>query len=185
LALFVKSNPATDAVAVIDRLRIFEVRGLAVVLDNDLATIYGVLTKVLNKAVKRNTARFPKDFAFQLTAEELASLRFQNGTSKGRGGRRYSPMAFTEHGAIMAATILSSPRAVAMSVYVVRAFVRLRNELLADTTLEKRLAHIERTLLSHDAGLRDIYDKIRPMLMPPPEKPRRKIGFHRDPEEGN
>ena len=132
---------------------------------------YGVLTKVLNKAVKRNAARFPKAFVFQLTAEELMSLRFQNGTSKGRSGRRYSPMAFTEHGAIMAAAILNSPRAMAMSVYVIRVFVRLRNELLANTTLEKRLASIEKTLLTHDAGLRDIYNKIRPLLLPRPKSP--------------
>jgi hypothetical protein len=98
-------------------------------------------------------------------------------TSSSHGGRRYAPVALTEHGAIMAASILNSPRAVALSVYVVRAFVRLRNELLANTTLEKRLADIEKTLLTHDAGLRDIYDKIRPLLLPPPDPPKRRIGF--------
>ena len=98
------------------------------------------------------------------------------------GGRRKPFRVFTEHGAIMAATLLNSPRAVAMSVYVVRAFVRLRNELLANTTLEKRLAHIEKTLIAHDGALRDIFEKIRPLLLPPPNPPKRRIGFHTDPQ---
>ncbi|MHC1769941.1 MAG: ORF6N domain-containing protein [Verrucomicrobiia bacterium] len=181
--------------AAIDNLRIFQVRGHAVVLDHDLAAIFGVETKVFNQAVRRNTDRFPADFLFRLTVKEWAALRSQNVTlgsrnlrsqivtSSDHGGRRYLPITFTEHGAIMAATILNSPRAVAMSVYVVRAFVRLRNELLANTTLEKRLAHIEKTLMSHDAALRDIYEKIRPLLLPPPEPPKRRIGFHPEPED--
>jgi ORF6N domain len=148
--------------SVIERLRIFQVRGLAVVLDSDLAAIYGVTTGNFNKAVARNTERFPEDFTFVLTREEAGSLIFQIGTSKGRGGRRKLPRVFTEHGAIMAATILKSPRAVAMSVYVVRAFVRLRNELLANATLEKRLAHIEKTLIAHDGAVRAIYEKEDP-----------------------
>jgi hypothetical protein len=89
---------------------------------------------------------------------------------------------FTEHGAIMAATVLNNPRAVAMSVYVVRAFVRVRNELLANTTLEKRLAYIEKTLLAHDVALRELIEKIRPLLLPPPEGPKRRIGFHTGPD---
>jgi hypothetical protein len=165
-----------------DRLRIFQVREQAVVLDSDLAAIYGVQTKAFNRAVRRNLDRFPQDFLFQLTLDELENLRFQIGTSSSHGGRRYRPWVFTEHGAIMAATILKSPRAVAMSVYVVRSFVRLRNELLANTTLEKRLAHIEKTLIAHDGALRDIYQKIRPLLLPPPEPPKRRIGFHPKPE---
>jgi hypothetical protein len=167
-----------EHLSVIDRLRIFEVRGQAVVLDSDLAKVYGVTTGNFNKAVRRNLARFPGDFSFMLTKPEFESLIFQIGTSKGRGGRRKLPRAFTEHGAIMAASILNSPRAVAMSVYVVRAFVRLRNELLANATLEKRLAHLEKTLLTHDSALRDIYEKLRPLLLPPPEPPKRRIGFH-------
>jgi hypothetical protein len=169
-----------NVVPVIDQLRIFVVRNQAVVLDSDLAAIYQVDTKRFNRAVRRNAERFPGDFAFQLTAEEFQNLRFQIGTSSSHGGRRYRPWVFTEHGAIMAATILNSPRAVAMSVYVVRAFVRLRNELLANTALEKRLADIEKTLIDHDAALRDIYEKIRPLLLPPPDPPRRRIGFHTD-----
>jgi hypothetical protein len=154
------------------------VREEAALLDSDLAALYGVETKAFNKAIKRNARRFPSDFGFQLTSEEFAALRFQNGTSKGRGGRRYAPWVFTEHGAIMAATILNSERAVAMSTYVVRAFVRLRRELLANATLELRLTKIEKDLLSHDAALRGLYAKIKPLLLPPPEPPAKEMGFH-------
>jgi hypothetical protein len=170
-----------DSVAVLDRLRVVEVRGQAVVLDSDLAAVYGVSTRDLNKAIKRNRERFPADFRFQLDVQEVTHLKFQIGTSSSHGGRRKAPWAFTEHGAIMAATVLSSPQAVAMSVYVVRAFIRLRNELLANTTLEKRLAHIERSLFAQDGALRDIYEKIRPLLLPPSEPPKRRIGFHAGP----
>lgn len=157
--------------------KIYTIRDEAVVLDSDLALLYGVTTGNFNKAIKRNLARFPEDFTFVLTKEEFDSLIFQIGTSKGRGGRRKLPRVFTEHGAIMAATILNSPRAVAMSVYVVRAFVKIRSELLANATLEARLESIEKTLLTHDAALRDIYQKLRPLLLPPSEKPTRQIGF--------
>jgi hypothetical protein len=173
---------SSEPLSVIDRIRIFQVRGHAVVLDSDLAAVYSVTTGNFNKAVKRNLERFPEDFTFILSKDEFEALIFQVGTSKGRGGRRKLPRVFTEHGAIMAATILNSPRAVAMSVYVVRAFVRLRNELLANTTLEKRLTHIEKALIAHDVSLRDIYEKIRPLLLPPPNPPRRRIGFHKDPD---
>src|SRR5947207_10267967 len=122
----------------------------------------GLTTAAFNQAIKRNLDRFPADFSFILRKDEFAALISQFVTSKGRGGRRKLPRVFTEHGAIMAATILNSPRAVAMSVYVVRAFLRLRNEFLADAVLEKRLSQIEKTLLLHDTALRDIYEKIRP-----------------------
>ena len=173
-----KSMQDREGVAVIDRLRIFEVRGQAVVLDSQLATVYGVSTGNFNQAVARNRERFPPDFMFQLDRQEYANLKSQIVTSSSHGGRRHLPLVFTEHGAIMAATLLNSPRAVALSVYVVRAFVRLRNEMLANSNLEKRLAQIERTLLTHDTALRDIYDQIRPLLLPPPDPPRRRIGFH-------
>ena len=159
-------------------LTVLSLRGNAVVLDSELAALYGVQTRVLNKAVKRNAARFPADFLFHLTPAEFVNLKFQNGTSKSHGGRRKLPWAFTEHGAIMAATILNSARAAAMSVYVVRAFVRMREELLGRANLEKRLAEIECTLVGHDAALRDLYQKLKPLLLPPPAKPRREIGFH-------
>ncbi len=153
-------------------------RGQRVILDFDLAAIYGVETKSLNKAIRRNPARFPDDFMFQLLPEEVASLRFQIGTSKpGRGGRRYRPYAFTEHGAIMTATVLNSPQAVDMSVFVVRAFAKMREQLLATATLAKRLAEVEKELLLHDAALRELYEQIRPLLLPPPDPPRKPIGF--------
>ena len=162
--------------------RIFTVRDEPVVLDSDLAQLYGVETKQFNRAIKRNAVRFPRDFAFRLTAKEFDNLRYQFGTSSLHGGRRYLPLVFTEHGAIMAASVLNSERAVAMSVYVVRAFVRMRREMLADTRLEKRLAVIEKTLIGQDAALRDLYQKIRPLLLPPPDKPKGRIGFHREEE---
>jgi hypothetical protein len=113
-----------------------------------------------------------------LTQKEFADLIFQIGTSKPRGGRSKLPRVFTEHGSIMAATVLNSQRAVAMRVYVVRAFVKMRRELLADATLEARLERIEKTLLTHDTAARDVYQKLKPLLLPPPEKPKRRIGFH-------
>lgn len=157
--------------------RIFAVRGESVMLDSDLAILYRVETKVFNQAIKRNVHRFPSDFAFRLQREEFAILRSQIVTSSSPGGRRYQPWVFTEHEAIMAATILSSERAVAMSVYVVRAFVKMRRELLADATLEARLQKIEKTLLSHDSALRDVIQKLRPLLLPPPDPPKPRIGF--------
>jgi phage regulator Rha-like protein len=158
--------------------RIRTIRGHKVVLDAHLAELYGVPTKRLNEQVKRNEERFPEDFVFQLTEEETNSLRSQFATSnRGRGGRRYRPYAFTEHGAIMAANVLNSPHAVQMSVLVVRAFVRMRQALLTRTDMEKRLAEIEKTLIGHDAALRDLYDKIRPLLLPAPAASRPRIGF--------
>ncbi len=155
------------------------IRNQRVILDSDLAALYAVPTFRFNEAVKRNQDRFPEDFRFQLSKEEADALTSQFAMSKtGRGGRRSLPWAFTEHGALMAANILNSPRAVAMSVYVIRAFIRLREELAANTTLEKRLAVIEKTLVSHDSALRDVIQKIRPLLLPPPEPPRKRIGFH-------
>ncbi len=169
-----------DAVRTVERIesRILMIRGRKVVLDADLAELYGVPTKRLNEQVKRNAERFPEDFVFQLKKEEVESLRSQFATSnRGRGGRRSRPYAFTEHGAIMAANVLNSKRAVRMSVYVVRAFVRLRQALITRTDMEKRLAEIEKALIGHDAALRDLYEKIRPLLLPPPATPHRRIGF--------
>lgn len=156
------------------------VRHHRVILDSDLARLYGVPTKRLNEQLRRNLARFPQDFAFQLTAEEWVALRSQIATLKtGRGGhRKYLPFAFTEHGALMAANILNSPRAVAMSVYVIRAFVKMREDLAANAAILKRLAEIDKTLLLHDGALRDIYQKLRPLLEPPPAPPKPEIGLH-------
>ncbi|MFZ4396719.1 MAG: ORF6N domain-containing protein [Kiritimatiellia bacterium] len=162
-------------------------------LDADLARIYGVATKVLNQAVKRNRERFPEDFIFQLTQEETEQCghsRSQIVTVKTETNRsqivtgsqkhrdpKFPPYAFTEHGAIMAATVLNSPRAVQMSVFVVRAFIKMREQLLNRIEMEKRLAEIEQGLMSHDAAMRDLYAKIRPLLLAPPDPPKKPIGF--------
>lgn len=155
---------------------ILVIRNQRVILDVDLAKLYGVSTKAFNQAVKRNAERFPEDFAFQLTSAELVRLRSQIVTSS-RGGRRYRPWAFTEHGAVMAANILHSERAVHMSVFVVRAFVRLREHIAANRTIFKRLAEIDKTLLEQDTALVDLYEKLQPLLQPPPDAPKRRIGF--------
>jgi hypothetical protein len=156
------------------------IRGCRVILDSDLAKIYGVETKMLNRAVKRNAQRFPEEFAFKLNPEEVEALRCQFGTLKtGRGQhRKYPPYAFTEHGALMASTVLNSPRAVAMSIYIIRAFVKTREDLAANAAILKRLAEIDKTLLLHDVALRDIYHKLRPLLQPPAFPPKPEIGFH-------
>jgi hypothetical protein len=145
-----------------------------------LAAIYGVETKMLNRAVKRNAHRFPAEFVFRLEPEEAATLRCQLGTLKpGRGRhRKYLPYAFTEHGALMASTVLNSPRAVAMSVYIIRAFVKLREDLAANAVILKRLAEIDKTLLIHDVALREMLQKLRPLLELPPPPPKPEIGFH-------
>lgn len=163
--------------ALLDSL-ILTVRGQKVLLDADLAAIYGVATKVLNQAIKRNAERFPEDFAFQLKTSEWESLRSQSVTSKGRGGRTYLPYAFTEHGAIMAATVVNSPEAVKMSLFVVRAFVKMREHLASNTEILKRLAEIDKTLLDHDKALHSLWRQIQPLLTPPPDPPRKEIGFH-------
>ena len=179
--------------------RIIRVRGQRVVLDADLARLYGVPTRRFNEAVKRNRARFPQEFAFQLTPEELASLRSLNvasssqdadlaennrnrsqiatGSQKHRDPR-YRPWVFTEHGALMAANVLRSTRAIHMSVFVIRAFIRLREQAAANSAILQHLAEIDATLLQHDSALRDIYQKLLPLLQPPPDPPKRRIGFH-------
>jgi hypothetical protein len=178
---------------------ILNLRGQKVILDADLAELYGVPTKVFNQAIKRNAERFPEDFMFQLTAQELENLKSKIATStlealqtevvapnwsqfvtssKRHRGASYRPWAFTEHGAIMAATVLNSPEAVAMSVFVVRAFMQMREQLVANVAILKRLAEIDKTLLEHDSSLRAIWTKLQPLLAPPPEPPRRRIGFN-------
>jgi hypothetical protein len=157
---------------------IHTLRGQRVILDSDLAKIYGVPTFRFNEAVKRNRDRFPDDFRFQLTREEAEGLTSQTAMSKpGSGGRRTLPWAFTEHGALQASNILNSSRAVAMSVYVIRAFIRLREVLAENLVMAKRMAEVEKTIVTHDAALRDIYQRIKPLLLPPPDPPRKKIGF--------
>jgi hypothetical protein len=178
--------------------RIFVLREQKVLLDADLAALYGVDTRRLNEQVRRNRARFPQDFIFELTTDEFANLKSQFATSSSiasnHGGRRKLPLAFTEHGAIMAATILSSPRAVEVSVYVVRAFLKLRELVATHQGLAKRLDALEAKLeekteslaMQHDtfsrntrAQLKQVFDALRELMTPPelPPPPKRAIGF--------
>jgi hypothetical protein len=159
--------------------RIFTIRGQRVILDADLARLFGTTTMAFNQAVRRNRKRFPPDFILEVSHVEQTNLISQTViSSSGRyGGRRKPALAFTEHGAIMAATILRSPRAVAMSVYVVRAFVQMREELMTSAVIMKRLAELDKKLVTHDVILRDIYEKLRPLLAPP-LVPRKELGFH-------
>lgn len=157
--------------------RILLLRHQRVILDADIAELYGVPVKVLNQQIKRNRRRFPSDFVFQLTTKEHAALRSQIVTSKeGRGGRRYLPYAFTEHGAIMAATVLNSERAVDMSVFVVRAFVRLREMLATNRKLAVKIDELENRLDTHDSTINELIDAIKE-LMTPDAPPRKRIGF--------
>ena len=166
-----KSNPPLETL-------ILTLRQQKVILDADLAGLYGVPTTALNQAVKRNADRFPADFLFQLTAVEktevvtncdhLARLKFS----------RTRPHAFTEHGALMAANVLNSPQAAKMSVYVVRAFIKQREILLAQGDVLKRLAQMDATLLQHDDALRLIWRELQPLLSPLPEPAKPEIGFH-------
>jgi hypothetical protein len=167
---------------------IVEVRSQRVILDADLARIYGIQTFRLNEAVKRNRERFPEDFLFQLTAEEWNALTSQIAMSKtGRGGLRTLPYAFTEHGAIMAANILNSARAIQMSVFVVRAFIKMRSILTHTRDLAQKLAALEQELKGrldlHDAAIVDVLQRIMRILDPPaeapaPEPPQQEMGFH-------
>jgi hypothetical protein len=155
-----------------------------VILDSDLAALYGVPTKVLLQAVRRNEQRFPPDFIITLGNQEFAALRSQIVTSKpGRGGRRYALHAFTEHGAVMAATILNSERAIAVSILVVRAFVQMRESLVNNQELGKRLQdlerQVERRLGKQDQTIADIVEAIRLLMTPPEPSKKRGIGFVR------
>jgi len=164
--------------------RIFVLGGRKVILDSDLAELYGVEVKRLNQQVKRNSERFPSDFVFRVTTNDL---RLQIATSNGkrkmqgkthfrRGGRRYQPYAFTEHGAIMAATVLNSKRAVEMSIFVVRAFVHMREVLSTNAKILTKLKELEKRVGGHDTDIQGIVDAIQEMMKPLPAS-RRKIGF--------
>jgi hypothetical protein len=156
---------------------ILVVRGHRVILDSQLAALYGVETRRLNEQVRRNWDRFPPDFVFQLTRDEAANLISQIATSSGgHGGYRKLPFVFTEHGALMAASVLSSRRAVEVSIVVVRAFVRLRSLLAMNADLAAKLAKLEQKLAVHDKQIVAVFDAIRE-LMTPPDKPKRRIGF--------
>ena len=156
---------------------ILNLRGLPVLIDADLARLYGVPTRALNQAVRRNADRFPGDFLFQLTATEKAEVITNCDHLRNLKFSKALPHAFTEHGALMAANVLNSAAAVKMSVFIIRAFIKQREALSANATILKRLAEIDKTLLLHDSALRDLYQKLLPLLQPPPDKPRPRIGF--------
>ena len=178
------------------RSLIFTLRGRKIILDSDLAALYGVATKALNQAIKRNAGKFPVDFMYQLAPHEVENLKSQIVTSSsedmrsqfvtalGHGGRRKLPFAFTEHGSIMAATVLNSPRAVQMSVFVVRAFVAMREALSDSAALARKLAALEREVKArldgHDAAIVDVLRRFMEILDPPPlpePPPKPPIGF--------
>lgn len=175
-----KRGPKTEIASTIQFAR-----GRRVILDHDLAAIYGVTTSRLNEQIKRNASRFPEDFAFRLDTEEMRALnlsQFATGSQRHRDPRK-PPHAFTEHGAVMASTVLNSPKAIAMSLYVVRAFVRLREVLALNTELAKRLDELEtrldKKIVGHDEAIAAILSAIRELMAPiPPQK--RGIGFTAD-----
>jgi len=162
--------------------KILQVRGRKVILDADLAALYGVETRVLLQAVRRNAERYPPDFMFALSNQDVAALRSQSVISNtaGRGGRRHARLAFTEHGAIMAATVLNSPLAIQMSVYVVRAFVQLRDALAAGGEIARRLDQLERKVGTHDRAILEILQALRALTQPAEAPRRRRIGFVQD-----
>jgi hypothetical protein len=155
---------------------IYVLRGQRVMLDEDLADLYGVTTKRLNEQVKRNLGRFPHEFMFQLIFQELTSLRSQIATSKtqGRGGRRHLPYVFTEHGVAMLSSVLNSERAIQVNIAIIKAFVRLRQMLASHVELARKLTALEK---KYDAQFKVVFDAIRQLMEPPPAK-RRNIGFH-------
>ncbi|MDD2763577.1 MAG: ORF6N domain-containing protein [Opitutaceae bacterium] len=174
-----------DALAAMDRptvdlppIPILTLRGISVLIDADLARIYGVTTKRLNEQVKRNAERFPQDFLFRLTPGEKAEVVANCDHLRSLKFSKALPHAFTEHGALMAASILNSTAAIKMSVFIIRAFIRQREALATNQAVLKRLAQIDRKLLEHDIVLQDVVEKLLPLLNPPPEPPKRQIGFH-------
>jgi len=159
---------------------IYLIRGHRVMIDAELARIYGVTTKRLNEQVRRNRDRFPEDFMFQLTMDEAAALlasRSQNATLNRGQNVKYRPYAFTEHGAVMLASVLNSPTAVQASIQVVRAFIRLREMLAAHRALSGKLEALERRIKGHDISIRRIFQALKELSEPPPLPPRPKIGF--------
>ena len=180
-------------------MKLYIIRDQHVILDADSATMYGVSTKRLNEQVRRNKSRFPADFLFRLTKSETRDWesssaeidlylsrnqldavdrsQIATGSTKHRA-RAYLPYAFTEHGALMAATVLNSGKAVQMSLFVIRAFVKMREQVATRSDWEKRVLQIENVLLAHDDQIRDLYERIRPLLLPPPEPKKEGIGFH-------
>jgi len=165
--------------------KIFEIRGKRVMLDVDLAALYGVSTKRLNEQVKRNMKRFPADFMYQLTSHEIAILRSQIATSRW-GGRRYLPYVFSQEGVAMLSSVLNSERAIHVNIQIMRAFVKLKEFLLTHKDLAIKIEALERKYADHDVKIQVIFDAIKKLLekpapeQPKPDEPKRRIGFHKD-----
>ena len=178
-----KNSKTNKDITLIDHIedQIYTIRGKKVMLDSDLADLYGVTTRRLNEQVRRNANRFPSDFVFQLTYQDVTSLKSQNATSRqivrSHGGRRNKPLVFTEHGAIMAASVLNSPQAVEVSVFVVRAFVKLRELSVKHKKLANKLDELERKVIGHDQAISSLINAIRELMKPPEPGKKRPIGF--------
>jgi len=157
--------------------KIYLIRGIKMMLDRDLAELYGVETRSLIQAVKRNKERFPSDFMLQLTKEEFDSLRSQIVISKGKGGRRYLPYVFSEQGVAMLSSVLKSKRAIEVNVAIMRAFVKLRETLATHKELSRKLADLERKMGDHDEQIQAIFEAIRQLMAPPDTKKKKKIGY--------
>ncbi len=173
-----KDTKAKASVLLLEQLTetIHIIRGERVMLDADLAELYGVETKALLQAVKRNLDRFPEDFMFQLTKHEVAILRSQIVTSRW-GGRRYPPYAFSEHGVAMLSSVLRSPKAIAVNIEIVRAFVRMRKIVFSNEELAQKLDELDRRVSKHDTAIAEIIEAIRQLMVPPSPKEKRRIGF--------
>jgi len=172
-----RNNPGTPIVSIAKVTQtIRSIRGERVMLDVDLAELYGVETKVLLQAVKRNLERFPPDFMFQLTKQEFNDLRSQIVTSRW-GGRRYPPYAFSEHGVAMLSSVLRSPQAIAVNIEVVRAFVRMRKFSFANEELARKIDELDRRVSKHDKSIAEIIEVIRQLMTSPAQKDKRSIGF--------
>jgi len=170
-----KRSTSTIVPAIVIERRIHIIRGHKVMLDSDLAELYQVETKNLNKAVKRNIGRFPGDFMFQLTEEEWSLLRFQTGTSNAdRGGRRYPPYVFTEQGVAMLSTVLNSERAVQVNIAIMRAFVQLREIAVTHKDLLQKVNEMEK---KYDENFRVVFAALKRLMEPPPAPTKRRIGF--------
>ena len=158
---------------------IYQIRGRKVMMDKDLAKLYGVSTKRLNEQVKRNSKRFPDDFMFLLTNKEVAALRSQFATSKrkGKGGRRYSPYVFTEQGVAMLSSVLNSERAIEVNIQIMRAFVALQRWVLSHEALRRKVDNLEK---KYDGQFQIVFTALKKLMAPPPKKPKRTIGFHHD-----
>jgi hypothetical protein len=171
------SSTATIPAEVIQK-RILLIRGQKVILDATLAELYGVETKNLARAVRRNLRRFPTDFMFTLSTKEWSNLRCQFGTSSGHGGRRYRPYAFTEQGVAMLSSVLNSRRAIDVNIVIMRAFVHLRELLSTHHELAGKLAELEQKFEGHDAAIANLFEAIRQLLANPEPSHDRKIGYH-------